>query len=69
MTDNELKVLEYIREYKKTNGGNSPSVREIGEATGIRYTSIPSILRSLSQQGYIIYDGKKSRFIILKERQ
>ena len=62
MTDNQIKVLNFLR--RKMSDSVPPSVREICEATGIRSTSsVHGILRSLEQNGYIERDSQNARSI------
>lgn len=48
------KALEFIIRYKVENDGNSPNMREIGEAIGVKSTSlIDYYLRRLEEAGCI----------------
>lgn len=58
------KVFDIIVAYKRTHNGNSPSIREIGEAMGIGSTSlIFTYLTHLREEGRIEYDPVISRSI------
>ncbi len=55
------KTLSFIQEYTDLNG-YPPSIREIGEAIGVRSTSqVTYYLKKLEQGGYIMRDPETSR--------
>lgn len=59
-------VLQFIREYKARNGGNSPSYREIQAGCEIGSTNtVALILRDLEQAGCIQMRPERSRSITL----
>lgn len=62
ITNEEIKVLEYVIEFKKTNG-YSPSVREIGKALGYCGKTAHLKLDALQDKGYITRQPKQPRTI------
>ena len=54
MTDGQRATYEFILQYKREHDGNSPSIREIIDATGAGSTSVVSTrLRRLEREGLI----------------
>lgn len=48
------KVFDYIVAFKANNDGNSPTMREISHACGVKSTSnVEYILNQLEESGYI----------------
>jgi repressor LexA len=63
LTDRQLRILEFIREAVEARGF-PPSVREIGDAVGLRSpSSVHSQLRTLEDGGYLRRDPSKPRAI------
>ena len=63
-----LDVYQFIIDYKRDNGGNSPSYREIGEACHIKCASnVKYAIDKLVHSGKIEYKGKASRSIRVLE--
>lgn len=64
LTNRHQKILEYLDE--RLSKGYPPSIREIGEATGISSTSVVTYyLKQLEEWGYIERDAKFSRALRL----
>lgn len=64
LTNRQQQILDYIRQCIKTNG-YPPSVREIGEAVGLRSSStVHAYLIQLEEMGFIRKDPTKPRAII-----
>ena len=64
LTDRHKKILKYLDE--RLDKGYPPSIREIGEATGISSTSVVTYyLKQLEEWGYIERDAKFSRALRL----
>jgi repressor LexA len=64
LTSRHQKILEYLDE--RLSKGYPPSIREIGEATGISSTSVVTYyLKQLEEWGYIERDAKFSRALRL----
>ena len=64
LTTRHQKILEYLDE--RLSKGYPPSIREIGEATGISSTSVVTYyLKQLEEWGYIERDAKFSRALRL----
>jgi len=60
-----LKILEFIKEFARERG-YPPSVREIGEAVGLKSPStVHSHLNILKEAGYLSKDDKKKRALSL----
>src|SRR6184192_2154814 len=65
LTDREAKILDYIRYVTKVRN-YPPSVREIGEAVGLRSSStVHNHLNQLERRGLIRRDPSKSRTVQL----
>ena len=63
LTERQLRILEYIRE-TVAERGYPPSVREIGEAVGLRSpSSVHSQLATLEKGGYLRRDPTRPRAI------
>jgi predicted ArsR family transcriptional regulator len=63
LTDRQAQILDVIRKYV-TSRGYPPSVREIGEAVGIKSTNaVHGHLARLANKGFIQRDGAKPRAI------
>jgi repressor LexA len=63
LTERQLRILEVIREAVETRG-YPPSVREIGEAVGLRSpSSVHSQLATLERGGYLRRDPSRPRAI------
>ena len=61
LTKRQRQILDYISDYICTEG-YPPTIREIGEAMGIRSTNgVSDHLIALSEKGYIERDGLRSR--------
>lgn len=57
-------VFDFIVKFKKEHDGNSPSIREIGDAIDVSSTNVVRYyLNGLAQMGKIKYAGKKPRMI------
>jgi repressor LexA len=64
LTDRHQKILKYLDE--RLSKGYPPSIREIGESTGISSTSVVTYyLKQLEEWGYIERDAKFSRALRL----
>jgi repressor LexA len=67
LTVRHQRILEYLDE--RLSKGYPPSIREIGEATGISSTSVVTYyLKQLEEWGYIERDAKFSRALRLSGR-
>lgn len=63
LSDKQLEIFEYIQSFTHERGF-PPSVREIGEAVGLRSPStVHAHLKTLDRAGYITRDGHKMRAI------
>ena len=63
--DTQQRILEYIEKYMETNG-YSPSVREIGQAVGLKSTStVHGHLNRLEKKGLLHREAMKPRTIDL----
>lgn len=63
LSDKQMEIFEYIQSFSKEHGF-PPSVREIGEAVGLRSPStVHAHLKTLDRTGYITRDGHKMRAI------
>lgn len=63
LSDKQLEIFEYIQSFIQERGF-PPSVREIGEAVGLRSPStVHAHLKTLDRAGYITRDGHKMRAI------
>ncbi len=61
LSDRHIKIMDLLQEYAK-NEGYPPSIREIGERTGITSTSVVNYyLEQLEKWGYIERDRRISR--------
>lgn len=62
LTDNQQRILDFLKE--RLSGGIPPSVREIGQAVGLKSTSsVQSNLTALEEKGYIERDPLLKRSI------
>ncbi len=62
LSENQSRILEYLKQ--RVSEGVPPSVREIGQAVGLRSTSsVQSNLDALEEKGYIIRDPMLKRSI------
>lgn len=52
LTYKQRTMLDYIRDYTKTNG-KSPSQQEISGATGIRQSNVGKYLSLIQDKGYL----------------
>jgi SOS-response transcriptional repressor LexA len=71
LTRNQQAALDYIKRFKHANGGDSPSVREIMEATPYMATSaVLAALNALETYGHITRpkDGKSRRINVVGGR-
>ena len=60
-SDKAQLILEYVNQFSQENG-YAPSVREIGEAVGLRSTaSVSYHLRQLQEKGALLDSGAKGR--------
>ena len=67
LTNIQTRILEYLKT-RSREGGGSPSVREIGEAVGLKSTSsVQNNLNSLESAGYITRDSGLNRSIRLTD--
>ena len=67
LTDRQRQMLEYIEHVVNTTGF-PPSIRQIGEALGIRSTNgVRSHLKALEKKGYIHRSLRTSRGIAMLE--
>lgn len=65
-----LQIYNFIVEYKRVYNGNSPTIREIGDAAKIDSTSlIDYYLTTLDGMGLINRDGGGARNIFLPNSQ
>ena len=61
-----VKALDFIIRYKQDFDGNSPSLREIGQAVGTRSTSYTSfLLKELERFGKIRFPSDGRRLIMV----
>lgn len=69
MTAMQQKIYDYIAAFIRTQG-YPPSVREIGEAVGLKSPSTVHFhIKHLEELGYLSKDGRKGRALTLVERQ
>lgn len=69
MTAMQQKIYDYIASFIRTQG-YPPSVREIGEAVGLKSPSTVHFhIKHLEELGYLSKDGRKGRALTLVERQ
>ena len=55
-----MRVLRFIIRYKMAHDGNSPSIREMGDACGVSSTSVVAYnLEKLERAGKIEIDGSR----------
>jgi len=67
-SERQLQILRYIQQQVR-NQGYPPTVREIGNAVGLRSTNgVAEHLRSLIAKGYLAKDDKKSRALVPTDR-
>jgi SOS-response transcriptional repressor LexA len=64
--ENYKKLLNFIALYKAQNGGNSPSVREIGDAMGHKTTSHTSYMLNRMKEDGVIRKNHGTRSIIIE---
>ena len=63
LSEKQLEIFEYLQDFTRKHGF-PPSVREIGEAVGLRSPStVHAHLKALDRAGYITRDGHKMRAI------
>jgi len=63
LSDKQFEIFEYIQSFTQEHGF-PPSVREIGQAVGLRSPStVHAHLKTLDRAGYIMRDGHKMRAI------
>lgn len=68
LTDRQRDILQFIHRSVE-DGGYPPTIREIGEAFGIRSTNgVNDHLKALEKKGYVSRGDKKSRALTLTER-
>ena len=59
MNKRALRLFKYIVTYKRLNDGNSPRIRQIGQACGVTSTSmVDRYLKQLEQAGMIRIIGE-----------
>ncbi len=69
MNDRMQQILNFIKQYIKDNG-YAPSVREIGDAVGLKSTSsVANYLKELEDEGYIRRGDARSRAIDIVEEE
>lgn len=64
LTEREREVYDYIVNFKITNG-YSPSWNEITQGCNVGKTTVQRCLQKLSDMGYIRYNEKKYRSIVV----
>ena len=65
MSEREKEIYAFIIRYKMSHDGNSPSIREIGEAVGIGSTSlILHYLQNLEKCSAITMDGQRAISVV-----
>jgi len=68
LTERHMKILQFLQDFQNENG-YPPSIREIGEQTGISSTSVVNYyLDQLERMGYIKRDRHISRGVVLTEK-
>jgi repressor LexA len=68
LRERHLKILSFVRDFHAENG-YPPSIREIGEQTGISSTSVVNYyLDQLEAEGYIKRDRKISRGVVVTDK-
>ena len=68
LTDRHMKILHFLQDFQNENG-YPPSIREIGEQTGISSTSVVNYyLDQLEKLGYIKRDRHISRGVVATEK-
>ena len=65
LTARQRQALEFIEHYQSTHG-YPPTIREIGNAMGIKSTNgVADHLKALKRKGYLVQEGMKSRTLTL----
>jgi DNA-binding MarR family transcriptional regulator len=64
LTDRQAEILKYIIRYKEDHG-MSPTIREIGDGTGITVKGASDHVQALIKKGYISTRDKLSRSIVV----
>lgn len=66
LTENQEKLLGYIRSYRRTEG-NSPTMREMAKAMGLTNTkTVQEMLDALEKKGFIERKRGRSRGVLPK---
>lgn len=68
MTRTDIQVLTFVRSYIAENG-YAPSFEEIRKATDISLSTVHASLGRLSRYGYLKYQPKRPRTIILTKKE
>lgn len=56
-------ILAFLKEFKKSHGGQSPSYREVSKGVGLALSATAYHLNVMNSQGMISLDQGKSRHI------
>ncbi|MSR74854.1 MAG: transcriptional repressor LexA [Planctomycetes bacterium] len=64
LTKRQAEVLRFVAAYRDKEG-LSPTLEEIGEASGVSRVTIFEHIRALEQKGYVVVDSHQSRSIRL----
>lgn len=59
------RMFRYIVLYKRTHDGNSPSIKQIGDAVGISTNVVHSHLRRLEAEGRIVRSGDARSIMVV----
>ena len=63
-TDRQIEILQFIIKYKEEQG-MSPTIREIGDGTGITVKGASDHVQALIRKGYLSSREKLSRSLIV----
>ena len=67
-TPRQREVLDWVKAFVRDQG-MPPTVREIGDALGIKSSSVFHLLKELERKGYVERGGLGARSLILKGRK
>jgi repressor LexA len=67
LTARQNEVLEWVKGFIHDRG-MAPTVREIGEASGTKSSSVFDVLMALERKGYIAREPRKARSIVVLGR-
>ena len=68
LTSRQQQIFEWIKNFIHTHR-MPPTVREIGEAFGIKSSSVFDLLKALERKGCIKREPRKARFIVIRKHR